>query len=190
MNGTTAYDMFRDPTFDPDSVKVPLKSRILSSLMSKGTRAKTDDRNPDDYASFDMHIDNALEMNRRIETLKNVYYFSVPCCFTENGIPKRGMEGLFVMRSLQIGCYTGRTKGGFAIDDSWRENDGLVNTISARAPIGEPQKELDKTNIEKGIWNVLPTVDGDHMWLQGGLVHRHDIRSFYLDLLRMIEKLK
>ncbi len=75
-----------------------------------------------------MHIDNALEMNRRISTLKDVYYFSVPCCFTQNGKPK------------------------------------------------------------KGIWNVLPTIDGDHMWLQGGLFHKHDIRAFYLHLLGMIEK--
>lgn len=28
------------------------------------------------------------------------------------------------------------------------------------------------------------------MWLQGGLMHRHDIRSFYLDLLTMISELK
>ena len=27
---------------------------------------------------------------------------------------------------------------------------------------------------------------GDHMYLQGGLQHRHDIRDFYLQLLEMI----
>lgn len=27
------------------------------------------------------------------------------------------------------------------------------------------------------------------MWLQGGLLHRHDIRPFYLDLLTMISRL-
>lgn len=31
---------------------------------------------------------------------------------------------------------------------------------------------------------------GDHMWLQGGLLHKHDIRDFYLKMLRMIERLK
>lgn len=186
MNGTTAYDMFEDPQFDIDSVRIPLRHRLLSHLMSLGTRQKTDGRNPQDYASFDMHVDNALAMNNRIETLKDVYYFSVPCCFTKDGKPRKGMEGLFAMRSAQIGAYTGKTKGGFVIDDTWRENDGLVNTVSAKAPIGAPSKDLDRNNIAKGVWNVFPTIEGDHMWLQGGLMHKHDIRGFYLELLELI----
>ena len=72
------------------------------------------------------------------------------------------------------------------VDETWRENDGLVNTLSARAPSGAPWKPLDKSSIQLGLWNVFPTIDGDHMWLQGGLLHRHDIRGFYLDLLTMI----
>ena len=31
---------------------------------------------------------------------------------------------------------------------------------------------------------------GDHMWLQGGLLHKHDIRDFYLKMLRMIDQLR
>ena len=149
MNGTTAYDMFMDPDFRVDTVKVPLCHRLLSRLMSFGTRPKTDDRSAKDYASFGMHVDSALAMNSRIETLKDVYYFSVPCCFTNDGKSRKGMEVLFAMRSAQIGAYTGRTGGGFVIDDSWRENDGLVNTVSARAPIGAPSKDLDRSNVEK-----------------------------------------
>ena len=34
------------------------------------------------------------------------------------------------------------------------------------------------------------TVEGDHMWLQDGLMHRHDIRDFYLDMLSMIDGLE
>ena len=69
-----------------------------------------------------------------------------------------------------------------------RENDGLVNTLSATAPAGAPSKPLDRENIERGLWNIFPAVDGDHMWLQGGLLHKHDIRPFYLDLLTMISR--
>ena len=35
----------------------------------------------------------------------------------------------------------------------------------------------------------FPVLEGDHMWLQGGLLRRHDIRPFYLDLLTMISGL-
>ncbi len=43
--------------------------------------------------------------------------------------------------------------------------------------------------ITPGIWNVLPAYKGDHMALQGGLRYTHDIRRFYLTLLRMISRL-
>ena len=120
------------------------------------------------------------------------------------------------------------------IDEKWRENDGLVNTFSARAPIGEPQQEIDyKGNLQQstgtaqqttgsasrstgssqlqagcnvqetksssgkiqqgtitpGIWNILPTFDGDHMSLQGGLTKQRDVKEFYLNLLQMVSSL-
>ena len=49
--------------------------------------------------------------------------------------------------------------------------------------------DIYREHIKPGLWNVFPTVRGDHMWLQGGLIHRHDIRAFYLDLLGMIDGL-
>ena len=191
MNGTTAYDLFADPAFDPSAVRVPRWSRIPARMMSLGTRPKQDARDPRDYACYDMRVDQALALNRRIRTLPNVYYFSVPCRFTDrqqDGThrPRKGMEPLFFARSCQIGAYAGTTPGGVALDESWRENDGLVNTLSARAPLGEPAQPLDEGRIPPGIWNVLPTVEGDHMWPQGGLLRRHEIRDFYLKLLRMI----
>ena len=100
------------------------------------------------------------------------------------------MEPMFRRSSAQMGAYTGTTAGGFAIDESWRENDVLVNTVAAAAPAGAPARPLDRRNIVPGVWNIFPTVDGDHMWLQGGLMHRHDIRDFYLELLTMIDRLE
>ena len=82
MNGTTAYELFSDPSFDPAKVRVPWWSRRLARMMSRGTRPKPDSRDESDYAHYDMHIDNALAMNNRIATLRHVYYFSVPCCAT------------------------------------------------------------------------------------------------------------
>ena len=74
-------------------------------------------------------------------------------------------------------------------DESWRENDGLVNTVSAMAPSGAPSRPLDRERIEPGTWNVFPVIRGDHMYLQGGLTRWHDVRGFYLDLLGMIDGL-
>ena len=195
MNGSTALDLFRDPDFDPAGVKVPWWSKILAWILSMGTKGKPDGRDERDNANYDMYLDRARELNLRITTLPDVFYFSVPCSATEKQpdgtfLPTRGMEPLFVARSRQIGAYSGRTAGGMTVDESWRENDGLVNTVSAMVPTGAPSKPLNRENAERGMWNVFPVVRGDHMWLQGGLMHRHDIRSFYLDLLTMISELK
>lgn len=153
MNGTTAYDMFHDPDFDPFSVPVSFKSKALARMMSMGVSPKQNGRDERDYAGFDMHLDRARELNERISTLPDVYYFSVPCSFTGPGpdgkqLPKHGIEPLFAMRSAQIGAYTGHTAGGIRVDESWRENDGLVNTISARAPSGTPWKPLGQHRTE------------------------------------------
>ena len=98
------------------------------------------------------------------------------------------------------------------MDETWLENDDLVNTLSATAPFGAPTVHLSflptdlledrqksamnafsKTaalsDIRPGVWNVFPTYDGDHMALQGGLVHKHHIRGFYEALLYLIQTL-
>ncbi len=193
MNGTTAYDLFRDPGFDPSAVPVPAWSRWFAKIMSVRVKPETDSRDKRDYAAFDMCLDHAAELNRRISTLKHVYYFSVPCSITDaqpDGThrPARSIEPLFMMRSCQIGAYSGRTAAGMEVGPSWRENDGLVNTSSAMAPSDAPSVPLNRDGVRPGVWNVFPVLRGDHMWLQGGLFRRHDIRPFYLDLLAMIDK--
>lgn len=99
----------------PGAVKVPWWSKGLARMMSLGTKPKRDGRDGQDYADFDMHIDNALAMNSRITTLPNAYYFSVPCsitCRQKDGThrPRKGIEPLFVTRANQIGAYAGKTR--------------------------------------------------------------------------------
>ena len=192
LNGTTAYDMFEDPDFDPLRVKAPWWSTQLAKVMSKRVVPVRDGRDPRDFADYDMHIDAAAEMNRHLTTFSDVYYFSVPCSSTKatkDGTHRpilKLTDPFFVKRSCQIGCYSGVTKGGTVIDGAWHENDGLVNLISAKAPFGEPQQELNRNSIRPGIWNICPTFIGDHMMIHGGLTRKRDVKDFYLSLLNMI----
>lgn len=194
-NGTTSYDMYADPAYDTSKVDLPLKYRVQAKMMSMGTRMKTDGRDAKDYANYDMHIDNALELNRQIETLENTYYFSVACCSTiasTDGTEYPDLsitEAMFARSSVLMGKYKGKTAGGLSIDETWRKNDGLVNTISARAPFDAPQKAFDPSCIEKGIWNILPDYHGDHASLQGGFSIRHNPLPFYEELLGVISSL-
>ncbi len=193
-NGTTAYDLHQDKSFDTRAVKISRWDDLWGNFFSRRRQAEKDGRSEEDYAAFDMHIDNALAMNARIATLPQVYYFAVPCSATEasDGVQRpirSSMEPMFRRSSAQMGAYTGTTAGGFVIDESWQENDGLVNTVSAMAPVGAPSVPFDPDAVEPGIWQVMPTYPGDHMSLQGGILKRNNIRPFYLELLELIDTL-
>lgn len=148
-----------------------------------------------DNAHYDMQIDNAMELNKSISTLDNVYYFSYATCATtenESGyqVPAFGeMEPLFYTRSIAIGKNSFTTAGGYEVDEKWWANDGLVNTYSALAPLNAPQKEYDSANVEKGVWNVMPVLYGNHTHFMGDLILSKDIVPFFEELITMINSL-
>lgn len=190
LNGNCSFDMLNDPDFDLNGVKVPWWSRFFGKRMTDRLQSETDGRDAKDSADYDMQIDQARLLNEKMGTLPHVYYYSVPCSYTEKRgdryVPRKGMEPFFVMRSYQIGQYTGMTKGGITIGKEWNENDGRVSTVSETAPFGAASVKLDPKHPRPGVWNVYPVYNGDHMSLQGGLLHKNDIRSFYLDMLTTI----
>ena len=102
---------------------------------------------------------------------------------------RRAMEKHIVKSGAQMGLYAGKTRGGFPLGPEWRENDGLVNTFSARAPFFAPQTDFVPGKIRPGVWNVMPVYPGDHMSLQGGLAHVRNVRPFYEALLAMLKHL-
>lgn len=150
-----------------------------------------------DTAAYDMFIDHALELNKNIVTDEQTYYFSIPCSattLTENGTyvaDNSKMEILFRSSANEMGRLTGTTADGYVVDDSWLENDGLVNTISACAPSSAPSTVFNANNIDKGTWNIMPTYQGDHMSLQGGFFKVNtDVEALYTEHLNMINCLK
>ena len=192
-NGTTAYcdDDASELVAEEQKNTNPIEA-ALQSMMSRANSQKTNDRIPEDYADYDMYIDNALALNETIRTLPQTYYFSFACSCSDQqpdgtwAPDTRHMEIMFRSSSRLIGKYTGVTRGGYVIDERWLENDGLVNTISAKAPFGAPQQDYDTANVPAGVWNVMPVCRGDHMALEGGLFHVNDIKPFYLEHLNRI----
>ena len=189
-NGTTAYDI------DHEEEAGSAYQNFLSNIMAGSTEPEADGRVDYDFANYDMYIDNALELNSKIETLKNVYYFSVPCNASvkqKDGtyLPdEEKMEAMFVRSSILMGKHTETTPKGFEVDETWFMNDGLVNTVSAYAPFEAPQKEYEEGNVERGIWNIMPTYDGDHLSLQGGLTIKNEVKEYYVNHLEMINSLE
>ncbi len=146
-----------------------------------------------DSADYDMYIDNALELNKKIYTSPETYYFSIACSATNindygtYSADKNLMEAMFVSSADSMGRYTGKTEAGFEFDESWLENDGLVNTVSALAPSSAPSADFNPDNIVKGVWQIMPVYRGDHMSLQGGFSKVNtDVLGYYVSHLDMI----
>ena len=99
-----------------------------------------------------------------------------------------------------MGSFTGTTVGGISIDETWQENDGLVSVISARYPFSEPYIDFsvegiefvegDEKEIQKGIWNVAETKDGDHGKVIGLGGETDETQEFYIELFELIDRLE
>ncbi len=191
-NGTTAYLVNEDGDPNPPTGFSGFIEKIFNGAMAKANSEEGDGRSANDYANYDMDIDNAHALNATITTLPHVYYFSYACSSCDKQAdgtyaPDNSITDVtFRKPARAMGVFSGVTKGGIVLDGTWQENDGLVNTISALAPSSAPSKIFDKANIEPGVWNIMPVMKGDHMSPNGGLFKNNNIRPFFTDLISMI----
>lgn len=158
-------------------------AQIINTVFSEGT----------DNAAYDLSPDGAQELNKKIKLVDNVYYFSYSYLTTQkssltgNQVPISSTLPVLFIPATLMGRYSTNTKTDFPIDETWLPNDGLVNVVSARYPIGDEYREFDAENIEKGKWNVMPTLQGDHGTVIGMNVGAEETHNFYDTLFKMID---
>ena len=157
-----------------------------------------------DNALYDLTVQGCNDLKYGWETYDNVYYFSYAGnrthkeALTGNYLPDADMLVLFWPFATKIGSYQYSFeqvqdvfgKNVTNIDANWLPNDGMVNTISARYPIGAAHKEYDNQAIEPGIWQ-WKDMRYDHMTFCGGLLdlapnRPADTREFYIELMQNI----
>lgn len=149
-------------------------------------------RDGEDFVLNDLSLKGAHELNELIEINKNVYYFSYAAngCTGENHKPTNiRFPFLKYFSSLIINLGLPEDEQGISFDESWLDNDGLVNVPSAKRPFDEPAKDFDG-ELVPGIWNVMPTLICDHGAATGLLADKKHIQGFYINLLRMLMKLE
>ncbi|NHZ41289.1 esterase/lipase family protein [Massilia aquatica] len=150
-----------------------------------------------DSAQAEMTPDGARTFNAWAKTSPSVYYFSISNQATEAGsaccnntdrllfplqnpafqYPRADMASLtrpyageWVIPSAGrrgMGSYTMAGFGRVPVDASWFGNDGVVNTVSMRAPNGHPVRDYNGTPV-RGSWNFLQNYKGyDHFDMIG-----------------------
>lgn len=146
-----------------------------------------------DSAAYDLSCDGAKALNDRLEMDENTYYFSYAFKTTVAGkikneqLPVPSTLAILAPFATMMGVYSGNPEAPYIVDESWRENDGLVNVVSAQYPFDDPHTAYNPNSIKTGIWNVMPLSDGDHGNAIGIGVSEGELLSFYLNMIKMIE---
>ena len=155
-----------------------------SSYLARAAAAPVWNQDNFDSAQWEMGPDGALAFNQWVRTSPNVYYFSIANSATEAGTwccnrtdrmiapvqqsryqyPRKDMApltkpyaGEWIVPSMGrrgLGSYTQTAPDRVPIDSKWFRNDGVVNTISMRAPTGQPVRNYDGRAV-RGVWNFL-----------------------------------
>ena len=110
-------------------------------------------------------------------------------------VPTNRMQFLAAHFGAKMGQYVGTTSGSFLYGYGayqrqinvtptftgveWQPNTGLVNPVSSRWPahyvngvwVDDPHVNVCycTTNAQRGVWNVFPRQDADHLTYMGGL---------------------
>ena len=147
-------------------------------------------RDNDDNVLTDLSFKGATELNAAIEISPNINYF----CYTSDGISENKPKNIKFPFLKPLGRLIAKSdlpqsQFGIDFDDSWRSNDGLVNTPSAKNPFDEPSKEYDGT-VESGVWNIMPTLIGDHGQAAGLFANKKTLHEFYENLAQMLLQTK
>lgn len=150
----------------------------------------------EDSGAYDLSLDGAAQLNKKLSISDQIYYFSfptdatAPACLSNKRMPDTKLADIvFWPTCLYMSRTTGVTGGGIVFDKNWLNNDGIVNTFSARAPKNEAQKIFDANSIKKGTWNIMNTFKGDHASITGGIIRAVNIDPFYLAQLTLINSL-
>ena len=120
----------------------------------------------------------------------DVYYFSIPAVCTDPVLggefqrPNKHCIERHYASAITMGAMHSKYYG-----PEWRPNDGRVPLASARAPKNEPQQEFDpgeaysyRGPIDRGIWNIFPTLEADHNFFIGEEVEPEVYKTFILEL--------
>ncbi|MFI8687215.1 esterase/lipase family protein [Rossellomorea sp. NPDC077527] len=140
-----------------------------------------------DTSQYDLSIEGAKELNEKMKTYSDVYYFSYTgdatfhSPLTGYNVPLPSMNPLLYPSGFYIGRYENNQLGS-----SWWPNDGLVSVPSSQYPNGHKAQPAQSTS-EKGVWNYHKTqYRWDHADFIGlslyDTVGLSDIRAFYREI--------
>lgn len=149
-----------------------------------------------DHCGHDMTLKGAKALYEKFPQAKGTYYFSVAANATEKNkfgltvpIKSDKFNPLLISAGLVTMLSGLPINNGKIPGSEWAENDGLVPVVSARYPLGQEHADYeDGIALEKGIWYVLPVVDGGNHGY--GMSGSHEkLESIWDSIIERIENI-
>lgn len=147
-------------------------------------------RNTSDHIAFDLSPDGAAIINKRVQIVPDIYYFSFPF----NDIKYNEKEhrqkaeytNFFLMHITSNLMVSHASRPTLATHYG---NDGLVDLLSACCPPEEPYKVYAKSKfIQKGVWNIMPVHTGDHGTPIGLFADKSKTHKFYFEITDLLKE--
>ena len=140
-----------------------------------------------DSIIYDLTFQGAKELNEKLPTQDDIYYFSYRGGRTF--ADRKGQEWpsplAFPILNI-LGFFMGKQSTVVLPDLSWRKNDMVINTVSAEAPIGAPRTDALpgdwSENYKPGMWHVFPMEYKDHMSYCGWLMTKRSYAKFFRNI--------
>ncbi|SMF52635.1 lipase [Pseudobacteriovorax antillogorgiicola] len=154
-----------------------------------------------DHSLYDLAPRGAAAMNRRVPIHPDVYYFSYGTSATYGSWlsgrhkPRSFVTSIFKPFASFLGSCVKNCDDGTSLDNSWLENDAVVNTRSTISPTinsQDPVHSFDQRSApQPGVWNHLGTLRTfDHMQVVGfGNSWSDPITPFYKDVVALLQSL-
>ncbi len=152
-----------------------------------------------DISSYDLAPEGAHKLNEVIRVFPDIYYLSYSNSSTINA----PLVGISISRRLKINpaLYLSAdfmgTYSGNAIPEKrlrlWRENDGIVNTVSMAGPDNSKiVRHKPGKSFRKGVWTDMGLTDNtDHLQIVGHYVLDEKwLKSFYSDIAGNLMKMR
>lgn len=184
--GNSAINKLYDPQLEHFGLTTPPDMDVRNKIDLSMSVAMA---HCDDNAFGDLSVDGAARLNERLTVQPDIYYYSYVGSKTHvnektgNYVPDLLMNPMFMPFATMMGKIDGKkTDNGYKIGKEWRENDGLVPVISARAPFNEKSQTYNPLRkTQPGVWNIMPVERLDHLQFVGGLINVDfvTLRVFY-----------
>ena len=146
----------------------------------------------DDNIIFGLSPEGISKVNKMVESVPHIYYFSFPFNaveYDEKSQKEKARQTDLPLMHLTsfLLLHNSRQKG---IDKS-AGNDGLVDVLAACAPPDEPSVQYSEgMEYKPGIWNIMPVQTGDHGTAIGLMADKEETQGFYLDIMELLENIE